>query len=58
MSMTDKEIKEFMAILKKQGREVRKSKAAARKLLKSLGLLTKSGKPKKFRQLSYVSPKT
>jgi hypothetical protein len=54
--MSDKEMRKFKEILEKQYREVSTSKAAARKLLTSLGLLTASGKPKKsFRPQTNVS---
>jgi hypothetical protein len=46
-SMNEKEWKEFKEILRKQHQKVTTSKAAARNLLKSLGLLTASGNLKK-----------
>lgn len=45
--MSEKEIKEFKAILQKQQNEVKTSKVAARKLLSALGLLTAKGNLKK-----------
>ncbi|MEO7312891.1 MAG: hypothetical protein ABIX01_21075 [Chitinophagaceae bacterium] len=45
--MSEKEHKEFMAILEKQRREVTTSKVAARKLLNQLGMLTPKGNLKK-----------
>jgi hypothetical protein len=45
--MSNKELKEFKAILKKQGEEVRSSKQAARKLLTDLGFLTPKGNLKR-----------
>ena len=45
--MSEKDLKEFKAILQKQQREVKNSKLAAHKLLSTLGLLTAKGNLKK-----------
>jgi hypothetical protein len=45
--MSKNELKEFKAILQKQQQEVKTSKAAARQLLSTLGLLTPNGNLKK-----------
>jgi hypothetical protein len=45
--MTQKEIDEFRAILRKQRKEVLSSKKAARAFLDSFGLLTPKGKLKR-----------
>jgi len=41
--MSEKELKEFREILKKQQQQVKDSKAAAKKLLVDLGILTQKG---------------
>jgi hypothetical protein len=45
--MSEKELKEFKEILRKQQQKVKSSKKAARELLNSLGMLTPSGDLKK-----------
>jgi hypothetical protein len=45
--MTQKEIDEFAALLRKQRKEVLSSKKAAREFLDSFGLLTPKGKLKR-----------
>lgn len=46
--MTEKEAKEFKALLRKQRKQVLSSKKAAREFLDSLGLLTPKGKLKRI----------
>jgi hypothetical protein len=53
--MNEKELKEFKASLDQTIREVQTSKAAARKLLNRLGMLTPTGKLKKSFVPTHVS---
>lgn len=53
--MDKKEFDMMMEYFRKTTEEVRTSKTAAKKFLKSLGLLTTRGTPRKFRQLKQKS---
>jgi hypothetical protein len=56
MGLSKKEIAEFREILRKQREEVANSKEAAEALLKSVGILTPSGRiSKRFKGLTRVN---
>lgn len=45
--MSNKEIKEFDAIIKAYGKKIGKSKSASKKLLKDIGVITDKGNVRK-----------
>ena len=45
--MSNKEIKEFDAIIKAYGKKIGKSKRASKKLLKDIGVITEKGNVRK-----------